>query len=71
VIEVLACNWSAVRVYLRCQPTILPGERPTFLGVAAREIESVCRALRVRFRGVLLRRVQRLAQLVWQYQRQA
>lgn len=47
-VEVLAGNWHAVQVYLRCQQTMLAGMSGAVLvGVSASEVMACARMLRV------------------------
>ena len=56
-VEVLAGNWHAVQVYMRCQPTMIAGmSGAVILGVSASEAMASARMLRVperRWPGVI------------------
>lgn len=39
-VEVLACNWETVDVFLRCQQTIASGMSACFLGISCSEVRA-------------------------------
>lgn len=43
--EVLEENWLSVQVFQRCKPDWIGAMKPVYAGIAATEMESVCRLL--------------------------
>lgn len=69
-IEVLEENWDAVRVYQFCKPDVQPAfvmgagggySRRDYIGIDTREIESVCRSLRLDCDELMLVKVRIMA----------